>query len=88
MIALFQAEAPASPQARHCEEPTGDVAISCGNVRIGTQQQEIATPSARNDSGNFSLIPLVLPGGNPGFSAWVPKGISFGHGAARPTNAI
>ena len=30
-------------EARHCEEPTGDVAISCAIVQSRTVYQEIAT---------------------------------------------
>ena len=37
------------------------MAISWYNVQFIPQYQEIATPSARNDNGNFQLILLVYP---------------------------
>ena len=45
----------------NCEEPSGDVAISWYHVQIRTHYQEIATPSARNDSIHLQLVLLVGP---------------------------
>ena len=50
MIAQAQAERLASLHRRHCEEPTGDAAISWYRVQIRSPFQEIATPSARDDA--------------------------------------
>ena len=38
------------------------VAISWNNVQIQIRYQEIAAPSARNDSGDFGLVLLIQLG--------------------------